>query len=79
MSSFVNLGFKNFVAVDKIVSVMNPDTAGALRLSGEARDNNKFTRFTCGRKTKSLILTTDKFVFASALTPETVIGRIEAS
>lgn len=72
----VNIGYKNYVAADKIVSVMRIGTVTSQKIIEEAKKNNRFLDATFNHKTKSYILTNDKFVFASAVETQTLAGRI---
>ena len=76
---FVNIGFNNTVNIDKIVSVMTVDSAPNRRLVQQRKDECLILDCTCGRKTKSMIVTTDKFVVLSALNPTTINMRVNAS
>ena len=75
---FVNIGFNNTVNIDKIVSVMTVDSAPNRRLIQLRKDECMVLDCTCGRKTKSMIVTTDKFVVLSALNPTTINMRVNA-
>lgn len=75
MSQFVNIGFGNIVNFDKVLSIINPDSAPAKRLVQSAKEDGRIIDGTQGRRTKSvLVLETDNIVL-SALQPETLVGR----
>lgn len=70
----INIGYGNVVNSDKIVAVVNSDSAPAKRLVQSAKDSGAAIDATQGRKTKAIIIT-DAHVILSALLPETIAGR----
>ena len=77
MSHFVNVGFGNMVNVDKILAIINPDSAPAKRLVSNGKDSKTLIDATQGRKTKSIIVTTDNKIILSSLLSETITGRVD--
>ena len=75
MSGLINIGFGNVVNTDKIVTIINPDSAPAKRIVARAKDTERVVDATQGRRTKSIILTDSGYVILSALQPETLSGR----
>lgn len=63
--------------VDRIVSVVSPDSAPVKRLVQAAKDNGTAVDATQGRKTKGVIITDTPTIILSALLPETIAGRCE--
>jgi len=63
--------------VDKIVSVVNPDSAPIKRLVQAAKDAGTAVDATQGRKTKGVIITDSAVIVLSALLPETIASRCE--
>ena len=74
-SGFVNIGYGNIVAIDKIVAVINPDPAPIKRAVHEAKESGRSIDATHGRKTRSVIFTTDGLLILSSLQPETISQR----
>ena len=72
----INIGYGNVINSDKIVAIINSDSAPAKRLSQNAKDNGSAIDATQGRKTKAIIVT-DTHVILSALLPETIAGRYD--
>lgn len=70
----INIGYGNVVNSDKIVAIINSDSAPSKRLSQSARESGTAIDATQGRKTKAIIVT-DTHVILSALLPETIAGR----
>ncbi len=73
---FINIGFGNMVSVSRVVSLTSPDSAPMKRLVADARESGRAIDATCGRKTRSIILTDSDHVILSALQPETVASRL---
>ncbi|MEG1743210.1 MAG: DUF370 domain-containing protein, partial [Clostridia bacterium] len=48
---FVNIGFGNMVAIDRIVTMVNPESAPIKRLVQDAKDTGRAIDVTCGRRT----------------------------
>ena len=73
----VNIGFGSMIAVDRILAVVSPDSAPIKRMAQEARDRGILIDATYGRKTRAVLILDNDHLVLSALTPETVTGRIE--
>lgn len=73
----INVGFGNIVALDKIISIVSPDSAPIKRLVQEAKDNKMSIDATYGRKTRAVIIMDSGHVVLSAIQPETVAARID--
>lgn len=73
----INIGFNNMVMDERIVAIINPDSAPSKRLRDEAKLQNRLIDATLGRKTKTLIITDSNHVIMSAINPETISSRIE--
>ena len=69
--------FGNVVNTNKIVTIINPDSAPAKRIVQRAKDSERIVDATQGRRTKSIILTDSEHVILSALQPETLAGRFQ--
>lgn len=72
----VNIGFNNMVIDERIVAIVNPDSAPSKRLREEAKLENRLIDATLGKKTKTLIITDSNHVIMSAINPETISLRI---
>ena len=70
----INIGFGSLVAAERILSVLDPDSAPIKRVVQEARDRAMLIDASYGRKTQAVILMDTDHVILSALTPE-VIGE----
>lgn len=63
---------------DRIVAVINPDSAPAKRIIGRSKETEVLIDATQGRKTKSIIVTDTDRIVLSALLPETIAGRMSS-
>jgi len=64
------------VNADRIIGIIKPDAAPVKRMVQHAKDNGTAIDATCGRKTKSVIITDDNSLVLSALLPDTIAQRI---
>ncbi|MBO4980001.1 MAG: DUF370 domain-containing protein [Clostridia bacterium] len=74
---FINVGFGNMVAVERIVAIASPESAPIKRLLQDAKDDGRAIDVTCGRRTRSVIVTDSEHVILSAIQTETIAGRLE--
>lgn len=72
----INIGYGNLVNSHKVVSVVSPDAAPIKRLIQDTRDAGKLIDATSGKKTRSVIVADSGHVILSALTAETIQGRL---
>ena len=72
---FINVGFGNMVAAERVVALVSPESAPVKRLIGEAREGGRVIDVTCGRRTRAVIVTDSDHVILSAIPPETIAGR----
>ncbi len=72
----INIGFGNFIMVERIVSIINPGSSPVKRLKEEAKRGGKLIDATHGRKTRALIITDSNHIILSAIQPETIAHRI---
>ena len=76
---FINIGFGNMVASDRIVALANPDSAPIKRLIQDSKDDGRAIDVTCGRRTRAVIITDSEHVILSAIQTETIANRRENS
>ena len=74
---FINVGFGNMVAAERITILASPDSAPMKRLVQDAKDDGRAIDVTCGRRTRAIIITDAEHVVLSALQPETIANRLE--
>lgn len=76
---FINAGYSNLVAAERIVLVAAPDSAPVKRLMQDAKDAGRAIDLTCGKRTRAVILTDTEHVILSALPPEKLADRAESA
>ena len=74
--TFINVGFGNLVAAERIVVIAGPDSAPIKRLVQDARDAGRVIDVTCGRRTRAVLLTDSEHVILSAIQSETISNRL---
>ena len=72
----VNIGFGNMVCAERVVALVSPDSAPVKRLIQDTRDTGMLIDVTCGRRTRSVIITDSEHIILSAIQPETVSNRM---
>lgn len=73
---FVNIGFNNMIAADRIVALISPDSAPAKRLVQDAKDSGRAVDCSSGRKTRAVIITDSDHVILSSVTTDKITARI---
>lgn len=72
---FINIGFGNVVAAQRILAVLCPDSAPIKRMIQEAKERGMLVDASFGRSTRSVLLMDTDHVILSALGPEQLSGR----
>ncbi len=75
----LNVGFYNFVLVDKVLALVSSDSAPMRRLVQEFRKTGRLIDATQGRKTKSVIFLEGGNLATSALSQETLAKRLTSA
>ena len=76
---FINVGFGNMVAVDRVVALASPDSAPIQRLIQDSKDDGRAIDVTCGRRTRAVIITDSEHVILSAIQAETIANSLDNS
>ena len=76
MIKFINIGFGNMIASDRIIAIVSPDSAPVKRLMQDAKDTGRVIDVSCGRRTRSVIITDSEHVILSAIQSETIANRL---
>lgn len=71
----VNIGFGSLVAANRILAVVEPDSAPIKRVIQEAKDRGMLIDASYGRKTKSVLLMDTDHVILCSLTPDALAAR----
>lgn len=75
MFGLINIGFGNVVAGDRVIAIVNPESAPLKRLKEDAKGEGKLIDATYGRKTRSILITDSNHIILSAIQPETIAQR----
>ena len=73
----ISIGFGSMIAPDRVLSVLEPESAPIKRVMQEAKERGMLIDASYGRKTRSVILMDTDHVILSALTPEALAARWE--
>jgi regulator of extracellular matrix RemA (YlzA/DUF370 family) len=71
----LNIGFGSTVVADRIVAIVQPNSAPMKRLRDEAKDNQRLVDTTQGRKTRAMIIMDSNHIVLSAIQAETISLR----
>ena len=72
----VNIGFGNMISAERMVAIVSPESAPIKRIVQDAKDDGRAIDISCGRRTRSVIITDSDHVILSAVQPETLSGRL---
>ena len=71
----INIGFGSMITDERLLAVLEPDSAPIKRIIQEARDRGMLIDASYGRKTKAVILMDTDHVILSAIPTETISAR----
>ena len=71
----VNIGFGSMIAANRLLAVVDPDSAPIKRVVQEAKERGMLIDASYGRKTKTVIIMDTDHVILSAMTTETLMAR----
>lgn len=72
----LNIGYGNFVSINKIVAILKPGSSPIRRLIHAAKGEGRLLDATTGKKTRSVIVTDSGFIILSAVLPETLSEKL---
>ena len=73
----INIGFGSMVAANRLLAIVEPDSAPIKRVIQEARDRGMLIDASYGHKTKTVLLMDTDHIILSALDPQTLTQRWE--
>lgn len=73
---FINIGFGNMVAANRVVAISSPESSPVKRLVAVAKEEGRIIDLSCGHKTKTVIITDSEHVILSALPTERIADRL---
>ncbi|MEE9520132.1 MAG: DUF370 domain-containing protein [Dehalococcoidales bacterium] len=75
----VHVGFGNILAMNRVIAIVSPNSAPTKRAMQEGKSQGLLIDMTNGRRTKAVIITDSRHIILTALAPETIAGRLQAS
>ena len=75
----INIGFGNMVSAGRVIAIVSPESAPIKRIISDAREKSILIDATYGRRTRAVIVTDNGSLILSAIQPETVAARMQAS
>src|SRR4030043_967201 len=77
-AELVAVGFKNFIALNRVVAIVSTGSAPIQRRGREGKKKGTIIDITNGRRTKAAIFMDNGSIILAAITPETISGRVAA-
>lgn len=74
---FINAGYGNMIASERVVCIVSPDSAPIKRLIQDAKDSGRVIDVSCGRRTRAVIITDSDHVILSSVQSETISNRLD--
>ncbi len=75
-TSLINVGLGNIVSANRLIAIVNPESAPIKRLISDARTNGTLIDATYGRRTRAVVIMDSNHIILSPVQPETVSHRI---
>ena len=72
----VHIGFGSIINMNRVLAIIDPDSAPIKRMIQQAREESKLIDTTYGRKTKALIILDSGHLVTTALEPKTLMKRL---
>ncbi len=72
----INIGYGNMISAQRVIAVVGPDSSPVKRMIREAADKGMLIDASCGRKTRSVLITDSDHVVLSAIGTESVGARL---
>ncbi len=72
----INIGFGSMVSAERVLAVLDPDSAPIKRIIQEAKERAMLVDASYGRKTKSVIVMDTDHIILSAITPDALNARL---
>ena len=72
----VNIGFGNMVSANRMIAIVNPESAPIKRIIQDAKERGALIDATHGRRTRAVIITDSDHIILTYLQSETVANRM---
>lgn len=69
-NEFIKIGYSNMVNGERIIAIVNPDSAPVRRMVQDARDRGALIDASSGKKTRAVLVMDSDQLILSALSPE---------
>ena len=74
---FIDVGFGNFVSEERIITIVSPESLPVRRMIQDTKNEGRAIDVSCGKKTKSVIITDSEHLILSSLTTEELIAALK--
>ena len=78
-TELVHVGFGNIIAMNKVIAIISPGSAPIKRLMQAGKNQGLLIDLTSGRKTKAALVMDSGHIVLTAISPETIAGRLSTS
>lgn len=78
-TELIHVGFGNVLAVNRVIAIVAPNSAPTKRLIQEGKQKGLTVDMTSGRRTKAVLIMDSGHIVLTAITPETITGRVISS
>ena len=72
----IGIGFGSYIAAEKIVTVLSPDSAPIKRMISDGRERGLLIDASFGRSTRSVLLMNSNHIILSSLSPDEISREI---
>ena len=72
----IGIGFGSYIAAEKIVTVLSPDSAPIKRMISDGRERGLLIDASFGRSTRSVLLMNSNHIILSSLSPDEISSEI---
>ena len=73
---FISAGYGNMIAAERVIAAIGADTSPIKRLIQDAKETGRAIDVTCGKKTKTVIITDSDHIILSSVATETITARL---
>ena len=77
--SLVSIGFGSVIHAERLIAILNADSAPIRRKIQEAREHGLLVDASYGRKTRSVLIMDSGQIILSAIMPDTITARVAAA
>ncbi len=78
-TNFIHVGSGNYIAANRVITVLNPASAPIQRLVRQAKKTGTVRDVTHGRRTKAVVFMDDGSIILAATKAETIVDRVAAA